>query len=127
MHLIESDRHELIEAVGLLENPGIAVKISNVVGMPIEKGLEMLPKNWSIKINDVTKLALLKAIDVAVNTLESKPKKGPANWFHKGAVATSGALGGFFGWGALAIEFPVTTPLMLRSMADMPPHKGEDI
>ena len=127
MHLIESDRHELIETVGLLENPGIAVKISNVVGMPIEKGLEMLPKNWSIKINDVTKSALLKAIDVAVNTLENKPKKGPANWFHKGAVATSGALGGFFGLGALAIELPVTTTLMLRSIADIAHNQGEDI
>ena len=40
-----SDEHlaQLSEAKRLLENPGLAVKITNLVGKPIEKGFELLP------------------------------------------------------------------------------------
>jgi len=43
-----SDDHlaQLSEAKRLLENPGLAVKLTNLVGKPIEKGFELLPDSW---------------------------------------------------------------------------------
>ena len=43
MTLSDSDLQTLAQAKRLLENPGLAVKLANVVGKPIEKGFEMLP------------------------------------------------------------------------------------
>jgi hypothetical protein len=39
----------------------------------------------------------------------------------------SGGVSGFFGGAALAIELPVTTTLMLRAIADLARHNGEDL
>lgn len=127
MNLTEKDRIELLEAITLLENPGIAAKITNFIGTPIEKGLEMLPRGLYARIGEVTQAALMKALDVAVNTLEKKNVERPANFWHKGVVAATGAVGGFFGLTALALELPVSTTLMLRSIADIARSQGEDI
>lgn len=125
MSLTNNHRQELRKAVLLLENPGIAAKITNYIGKPIEKGFELLPKNWNEKIGDVTKAALLKATDAAVYTMKDKPNSKSSNWWHKIGVATSGAVGGFFGLPALAIELPISTTIMLRSIADIARSEGE--
>ena len=39
----------------------------------------------------------------------------------------SGGVSGFFGIAALPIELPVTTTLMLRAIADIARHQGEDL
>lgn len=45
MSITESVRKELQTAKNLLENPGIAAKITNYIGTPIEKGLGLLPES----------------------------------------------------------------------------------
>ena len=127
MSLTYNHRQELLKAVLLLENPGIAAKITNYIGKPIEKGLELLPKNWNEKIGEVTKTALLKATDAAIYTMSDTPNTESSNWWHKIGVAASGAVGGFFGLPALAIELPVSTTIMLRSIADIARSEGESI
>lgn len=127
MSLTYNHREELKKAILLLENPGIAAKITNYIGKPIEKGFELLPKNWNEKIGEVTKTALLKATDAAVFTMNDAPNSESSNWWHKFGVAASGAVGGFFGLPALAIELPVSTTIMLRSIADIARSEGESI
>ena len=51
----------------------------------------------------------------------------PSNWWHKLAVVATGAGGGAFGLPALAIELPVSTTIMLRSIADIARSEGEDL
>ncbi len=46
---------------------------------------------------------------------------------HKLVVAATGGLGGAFGLPALAIELPVSTTIMLRSIADIARCEGENI
>jgi hypothetical protein len=43
------------------------------------------------------------------------------------AAGTTGAVGGTFGLAALAIELPVSTAIMLRSIADIARGEGEDL
>src|SRR6185503_12211102 len=53
---------------------------------------------------------------------------GPAaNRLHKLTLAATGAMGGALGISALAIELPVSTTVMLRSIADIGRSEGEQI
>ena len=47
MSLSPAELDELKLAKNLFDNPGLAAKLSNVVGEPIEKGLGLLPKHWN--------------------------------------------------------------------------------
>ena len=118
---------ELRGAKNLLENPGLAAKISNFVGTPIEKGLKSLPESWSTAVNDVARKSIETALDIALLTMDKDERVSPSNWWHKLAVAATGAGGGAFGLPALAIELPVSTTIMLRSIADIARSEGEDL
>jgi len=124
-----SDEHidELRRAKALLENPNIAAKITNLLGIPIEKGFELLPAGWSEAVSTGTKAALEKALDFAVYTMHSQDHSASSNFVHKLLVAASGAGGGAFGLPALPIELPISTVIMLRSIADIARSEGEDI
>lgn len=127
VQLSEKELHELQEAKMLLENPGIAMKITNAIGSPIQKGLELLPKNWSNSVGNVTQSALLKAANTAIFTMDSSTEKSTNNLLHKVAVGTAGAVGGLFGLPGLAVELPITTTIILRSIAETARANGEDI
>lgn len=45
MRIPDSAKSELQLAKNLVENPGMAAKITNYIGKPIEIALEKLPKN----------------------------------------------------------------------------------
>jgi hypothetical protein len=122
-----ADMEELRKAKRLLENPGLAARITNYIGMPIEKGFEMLPKNWNEKVVKITHTAIQKSSEAALFTVKDEPGKRTSNKWHKLAVATSGGLGGFFGFAGLAVEIPVSTTLMLRSIADIARSQGESV
>jgi hypothetical protein len=123
----EDDVKELQLAKNLLENPGVAAKITGVVGTPIEKALRLLPETWNKNIGEVTKTALMKASDAVVFTMKDLPGETASNIWHKLGVAISGGVGGFFGIAALAIELPISTSIMLRSIADIARSQGESI
>lgn len=127
MTIQPTDLNDLKRAKMLLENPGIVPKISNLLGTSIEKGFELLPDNWSVKVREVTQAALSKAIHAAVFTLKDVPGEAASSIWHKLAVATTGGLGGLFGLPALAMELPVSTTIMLRSIADIARSEGESI
>ena len=121
------DLAELQHAKQLLEHPGLASRITNVIGMPIEKGLARLPASWSRQIGALTQKALARAVNAALYTLRDQPGRLPSNRWHKVSVAVSGGVGGFFGLGAIAIELPVSTTIMLRSIADIARSSGESL
>jgi hypothetical protein len=128
MALSLSEIEDLKAARRLLEHPGLAAKISHVVGSPIEKGFDMLPKKWNLVVNDATRKSIEAALAVALWTMDhSKPGLPPSNWWHKLAAGTAGAAGGAFGLPALAIELPVSTTIMLRSIADIARSQGENL
>ena len=121
------DMNDLKDAKQLLENPGIAAKITNVLGKPIEKGFDLLPNNWKMEVSKITQTSLTKAADVAVFSMNEMPGKKSINLWHTLSVATTGFIGGFFGLPALAVELPISTTIMLRSILDIARSEGEDI
>jgi len=125
--LTVEDKEELQLAKTLLENPGIAAKITNLIGRPVEKGFELLPADWQEKIGEVTTKTLLKVAEGTLLTMKDNSKKTTSNTWHKLGVVTSGGVGGFFGLPALIIELPISTSIMLRSITDIARSQGEEI
>jgi hypothetical protein len=121
------DMADLKAAKWLLENPGIAAKITDLLGTPIQRGFGLLPKAWSATIGAVTRSVLFMSVNAAVFTMDPSPRKESSNLWHKLAVAAAGGIGGFFGLPALAIELPISTSIMLRSIADIARSEGEHI
>lgn len=124
MTLTPEHQTALLAARQTLENPGLAVKITNLLGRPLEKGFELLPRAWSEKIGAVTRDALLAAMRGAVLTMRSETQASTPGW-HKAAAALSGAAGGAFGLPALVLELPLSTTIMCRSIADIARANGE--
>lgn len=124
--LAKRDLEELKRAKDLLENPGMAAKLSSMLGSPVEAGMKMLPKRWQKTVHTATETALMKALDVAVRSLGGKRPAKSSDRLHKFGAATSGAIGGAFGIAALGIELPISTTLILRSIADIAASEGED-
>ena len=127
MGISEKDMKDLRHAKALLENPGLAAKITHVIGAPIEKGFNLLPEKWSDTVNQVTRAALEKALNFAVITMGDGMKHGSSDMLHKMIVAATGGTGGAFGLAALSVELPVSTTVMLRSIADIARSEGERI
>jgi len=120
-------RAELRAAKRLLEHPGLAVRIANVIGAPIESTIGRLPKRWQSGIVGVSREALARAARVAIWSIDREGPATPRDGMHVLAVSVTGALGGAFGLPALALELPVSTTIMLRSIADIARCEGEDL
>ena len=124
--MLREDLADLAYAKVLLENPSVAARIANAVGTPIERVLKLLPQGASDLIGAATRKSLETALNFAILTMDDR-QQGSANWVHKTMVAVTGAAGGAFGLAALAIELPVSTVIMLRSIADIARGEGERI
>ena len=125
--LTPQELKDLFYAKSLLENPGFTARIANIIGTPIEKGFKLLPKNWSAVVNKASRAALTKALQVAVATLGSRTRAKSSEGFHKLLVGASGGIGGAFGLAALPIELPLSTTIMLRSIADIARSEGHSL
>ncbi len=123
----KTDLTALKQAKALLEHPSFAARASAMLGSPIERGMSMLPDRVQKSVHQASEAAMMKALDVAVKSLGSVGTTTPSNKLHKLAAATSGAVGGAFGLFALSIELPISTTIMLRSIADIAKSEGENV
>lgn len=125
--LAQCDLAELLQAKWDLEKASFAVQLTNVIGIPIEKGLSTLPFGWKERIHNSVHKALNKALMIATMTLSKNAAPPPSDRFHQFFVGISGALGGALGLVALPFELPISTGLMLRSIADIARNQGHDL
>ena len=123
----ERDLEDLNTAVSMLENPGFIAKISDLVGTPIEFVFDRLPSGAGDKISKAVHQSLLAAVNAAVMTMDPTDRGQP--WFksHIAAAGVAGGISGAFGLVALPIEMPITTTIILRSIADIARSEGEDL
>lgn len=121
------DLAALRRARNLLTSPGAAVRFANLVGTPIEQGIQQLPASATRIIQKATQVALKRALEVALFSLDRGESARPDNRFHKVLAGASGAIGGAFGFAALPVELPVSTTLILRSIAQIAASEGHDL
>ncbi len=127
MVLSSTDADDLACAVRLLENPGFIARVSNFLGKPVEISMNLLPKRLAGLVQFSTRKALTHALKIAVLSLDNSFRGEASNRTHKFLAGFSGIAGGMFGLPALSVELPVSTALILRSIADIARSEGEDI
>ncbi len=119
---------ELRDAKATLEHHGLADRLTELLGAPITASIKLLPNFASDAIHAAIDKALQAALGVALRTLGEETKGGKPKLFtHKVLAGLSGAAGGAFGMATVAIELPVSTVLILRSVADIARSQGEDL
>lgn len=123
----DKDYRDLNTAVNLLESTSITAQISNLIGSPIESAVKVLPDKVAKGVNGLVEGALNTAVDVAFWTLENKPNTEASPRLNKLFAAASGGLGGAFGFAALSVELPISTTILMRSVADIARSEGFDL
>ncbi|MGE0605944.1 MAG: EcsC family protein [Pirellulales bacterium] len=123
-------------AAAYLEQPSFLLRVANLVGKPIESLGGFLPAPVRRTASGIVDGALQRAAGIAFRTLPKPAKDArvpdfanlPASrWRGNLGPAITGAMSGFFGLPALAVELPLTTTLMLRGIAAEAARMGEDL
>ena len=121
------DRADLQRAVALLEAPTLTARMASLVGTPLEFAVRALPDSVSDRIHGAVEAALHRSAQVALWSMDNRPGRGASPRWHKLAAATTGAVGGAFGFTALFLELPVSTTIMMRAVADVARSEGFDL
>lgn len=125
MTLEPADLNALLRARELLEHPSLAMRLSNLVGSPLEKGMARLPPVWQHRLAELAHEALGRAMETAARTLAPGPRRAQRG-LHKVLGSLSGGAGGAFGLVGLPVEIPLSTVLMMRTILDIARAHGED-
>jgi hypothetical protein len=117
----------LKRAVANLENQDFAARLADYMGRPITRAMRLMPKAATDHITKAVEAAILSLLNIAIRSIEPQSKRPPAQRTASLLAGLSGGVSGFFGIAALPIELPLTTTLMLRAIADIALHHGEDL
>jgi hypothetical protein len=126
LDIASDDRAALKQAVAVLEQPNWITRLSGLAGKPVELIGNLTPTAISGLVARASRKALQTALRLAMTTLTAKPL-WRSELLHKVAAAGSGAVGGTFGLATLPVELPISTTLILRSIAEIARHEGEDL
>jgi len=128
---------DLRRAVLLLENSGLAARITGVIGKPVDMLMQALPGGAERVINQAIDKALRHALDAALLSVDRSGeglsrwrwlnRTLSSDWFAKASVAVSGGAGGALGLPGTLVELPLTTTLVLRSIAQIGQLEGEEV
>ena len=121
------DEQRLAGAIQRLEHHGLAMTIAAKVGMPVEKLMGRLPAVAQNAVHGAVNRALEQCLKAALTGMNSQKITVPSNRMHRMFAGAAGAAGGFFGLPGLAVELPVSTTVMLHSIAEIARSHGEDL
>src|SRR6202142_54883 len=125
--LTPKETEELRQAVACLEGASFAQRLTDAVGRPVGMLSRAMPQSARRVIAHVSETALRGALKLALRTLDLNASAKPANRAHRLAAAASGAVGGALGLAALPFELPISTTILLRSIAEIAREEGEDL
>jgi len=125
--MTQPDLADLRKAAEKLEGRSFAMTVAARIGMPVEALLRFLPERAHRSIGLAVDKALQQCLRAALAFGHGRAASPASNRRHKLSTAVTGAVGGFFGLPGLAIELPVTTTIMLHSIAGIAAREGEDL
>jgi hypothetical protein len=127
LRLEPRDEQRLAHAVQQLEHHGLAMTIANQVGLPVEALMRRLPGPAQRAVHGAVNRALEQCLKAALTGMKETKINYPSNGLHKLVAGVAGAAGGFFGLAGLVVELPVSTTVMLHSIAEIARSHGEDL
>ena len=126
LNLAEADLAALRRAVRALEHQSLAARLTKLIGKQVTFAAKIIPQAAADMITSATTQALKLALRAVLASVENRPQDA-SSFLHKALAAASGAAGGVFGAASLPVELPVSTTIMLRSIADIARSEGEDL
>jgi len=127
MELSHEDESTLEQARQVLEHPSVTARLSAVIGAPVEAGIRKLPAPVQDVISNVARGSVRAGLVAMIATIDHSSDRPANQTKYRWMTGLSGAAGGFFGLGALPIELPLSTLLILRSVAEIARAEGEDL
>ncbi len=124
--MAEADRVLLRQAVKYLEHRSLATRLSVLLGRKMSLIGKLLPAHFAEIVDKAAERAIQMGLAAAVRSLNTEAAHDRRLW-HKTAATLSGAAGGAFGLASLPVELPISTLLMLRSIAAIARAEGEDL
>jgi len=121
------DRNALKNAVKSLEYTSLGMRAASAVGTPIERAIDSLPEKGRELVQEATRRSLDACLKLALSSFRAAKTNRPFDGWHRATCVLSGAIGGFFGMSGLIVELPVSTAIMLRSIAAIAQSEGEDL
>jgi hypothetical protein len=125
--LTREETEDLRRAVACLEATSFAQRLTDAIGRPVGILSRTVPQSARRAVAHASETALRGALKLALRTIDLKASAKAGNRAHKLASAISGALGGAFGFAALPLELPISTTILLRSIAEIAREEGEDL
>ncbi|MBM3653013.1 MAG: EcsC family protein [Alphaproteobacteria bacterium] len=124
--LSPSDAEALRAAVAALERQSFASRLAGLASRQLNFSSLTLPPRLQAAAAAATQKALATAMKMALASLDAQPRKDSVR-IHRRLAALSGGVGGAVGLASLPIELPVSTTIMLRSIAEIAQAEGEDM
>jgi len=118
---------ELAFPARCLDGDSFASRLADLLGRQVEALGRALPSPARQAIARAAEASLKIALRLALRTIDKTSPAKAAKGAHKAAAAASGALGGAFGLASMAVELPITTTILLRSIAEIAREEGEDL
>ncbi len=125
MEIIRNDLADLKKARKLLEKGSFAIRMANLFGDAAEDAARLFPEIWRTRIEQSCIVALEKSWEFSITTMSAPDSPPESERKHRFYAILSGAVGGA-GIISLFAEVPVTTLIMIRSVADVAKSEGED-
>ena len=121
------DLTALAAAAKTLENANIAARIADYAGAPLHGVMALMPVFVDRRITKAAEGAMLRCLQTAIDTLDDRDQSPPPRWVSSMAAGLTGGVSGFVGLAALPVELPITATMMLRAIAAIARHKGENL
>ena len=132
------DAKLLRKAANYLDNPSLLMRLADAVGRPLEGLAGLAGSLVPARVGNAANAALRQTMLLAVGTIRSgdvterrlKEAYEASGWtgmWHTLATVGTGFVGGFFGLPALALELPITTGILFRSIAVIAGDNGENL
>jgi hypothetical protein len=134
--LSDADRARLAEAAEiLLDSRGIVIRISEWLGGRLhglgrrfaEFGPHLLGEDWQTRYQMLVEGALRNAYRIGTLGLDAASGHRPRRRTRKLIAAATGGASGLVGVPGIAADLPLTTCMMMRSIAEIARSHGEDI
>ncbi len=124
--LSQSDVEALRSAVAALERHSFATRLAGLASRQLSFGSLTLPPRLQAAVATATQKALAAAMKMALASLDAQPAKDFIR-IHRRLAALTGGVGGAVGLASLPLELPLSTTIMLRSIAEIAQAEGEDL
>jgi hypothetical protein len=127
----------LREAAQFFGNPSLFARGLNWAGKPLEYAEKKLPVQVRKQIAKASHAAIQEALKISIKTISHRTENRSLldagmntdrlGKLHTGVATLVGGIGGFLGIAALPFELPLSTAIILRSIAEISRQYGADL